>query len=108
MPEFLYMVQAKRPQLITEGPTPEEVEILERHSAYLEDLAKRGVVELAGRTQNTDATSFGIVVFRAESEDAARALMLDDPAVHQGTMHATLFPYKVACRSSSAGGGEGH
>jgi uncharacterized protein YciI len=105
MPEFLYMVQARRPQLLTEGPTDEELEILGRHSAYLEDLARRGVVELAGRTQNTDATSFGIVVFRAENEDAARALMRDDPAVRHGIMDATLFPYKVACRGSSADSG---
>lgn len=101
MPEFLYTVQAKRPQMFTDGPTDEELEILGRHSAYLEDLAKRGVVEFAGRTQNTDSTSFGIVVYRAENEDAARAIMLDDPAVRHGIMHATLFPYKVACRGSS-------
>lgn len=106
MLEFLYTVQATRPQLLTEGPTDEESQILTRHLEYLEDLAQRGVVELAGRTQNNDETSFGIVIFRAENEDAARALMHDDPAVRHGIMRATLFPYKVTCRGSRTEGAE--
>jgi uncharacterized protein len=37
----------------------------------------------------------GIAVFRAESENAARQIMNEDPAVKKGVMTATLYPFKV-------------
>ena len=66
------------------------------HVAYLRELTERGVVQLAGRTLNTDESSFGIVIFQAESEDAARKIMDEDPAVRKGVMEAALFPYRIA------------
>jgi uncharacterized protein YciI len=96
--EFLYTIKPTRPAMLTEGPTDEESVILSEHAAYVERLAERGVVELAGRTRNTDETAFGIVVFQAKSEDDARQIMLDDPAVKHGVMTAELFPYRVAFR----------
>jgi hypothetical protein len=36
----------------------------------------------------------GIAVFRAESENAARQIMNEDP-VKKGVMTATLYPFKV-------------
>lgn len=100
MPEFLYTVRPTRPTMLIDGPTDEETSILTRHAEYVERLAAEGVVELAGRTQNADETAFGLVVFRAESEDAARRIMLDDPAVKHGVMAAALFPYRVAYRGA--------
>ena len=41
------------------------------HYNYLKALTDQGVVILAGRTLNTDESSFGIVIFRADSEEAA-------------------------------------
>jgi len=82
--------------MLTEGPTPEEETILSAHFAYLKHLTDQGVVILAGRTLNTDASSFGIVIFRASSEDEARARVNGDPAVKQGVMRAELYPYRVA------------
>ena len=90
--------------MLSDGPTDEESSVLTEHARYIEALAMQGVVELAGRTQNTDATAFGIVILNAASETAARQIMLDDPAVKEGVMSASLFPYRVAFRSSSAGG----
>ena len=37
----------------------------------------------------------GLAVFRAESEDAARQIMNDDPAVKKGVMKAMLYPFRV-------------
>ncbi|MCI0353894.1 MAG: YciI family protein [Acidobacteria bacterium] len=95
-PQFLYRVQPSRPAMLTAGPTPEEAEIVAHHFNYLKGLTAKGVLILAGRTQNTDETSFGVIIFRAESEEAARAIMNADPAVAKGVFRATLFPYKVA------------
>ncbi|MEW6242634.1 MAG: YciI family protein, partial [Chloroflexota bacterium] len=81
---------------VTEGPTPEEAETVSRHFAYLEGLTEQGVMLLVGRTQNADESTFGIAVFEAEDESAARKIMEADPAVVGGVMRATLYPYKVA------------
>jgi uncharacterized protein YciI len=94
--QFLYRVQPTRPAMLTEGPTPREMESVSRHFEYLQGLTRRDIVLLAGRTLNTDPSSFGIVIFRAASEDEARVIMLADPAVREGVMSADLFPYRIA------------
>jgi len=38
---------------------------------------------------------FGIVIFRAESAEAARRIMADDPAVAAGVMRGQVFPFRV-------------
>lgn len=93
---YLYKIQAVRPEMVSHGPTPEEAATLERHSDYLARLAESGVTVLYGRTLNEDADTFGIVIFEADSEAAARAVMDDDPAVSEGVMRAELYPYRIA------------
>ena len=100
MPEFLYTVRPSRIEMLTDGPTSEEAHVLEAHARYVSGLASDGVVELAGRTQTADASTFGIVIFRAEDEHAARSIMEGDPAVEHGVMISELFPYRVAFRAS--------
>src|SRR5262245_10112082 len=95
MREFLYQIQLMRPALLTEGPTPEERDALGAHRAYLDRLAAAGIVLLFGRTQTTDAATFGIVIFRAASLDEAHQVMADDPAVRAGVMRAEVFPFHV-------------
>jgi hypothetical protein len=36
------------------------------------------------------------VLFNAETVEAAREIMLNDPAVNNKVFHAELFPYKMA------------
>ena len=94
--QYLYLIQPTRLAMLTDGPTPQEDETVSRHFDYLKALVERGIVILAGRTLNTDESSFGIVIFKAESEDAARAIMSNDPAVQAGVVRARLFPYRIA------------
>ena len=82
--------------MVADGPTSEEAETVSRHFAYLSDLTEKGVMILVGRTQNSDESTFGIAIFEAEDEIAARTIMENDPAVAGGVMSATLYPYKVA------------
>lgn len=96
MMQFLYRIQPTRPEMLSEGPTERESEIVEAHFQYLKDLAERGVVHLAGRTLTTDESSFGIVILRAEDEEAARAIMDQDPVVQNGIMRSEFFPYRIA------------
>jgi uncharacterized protein YciI len=93
---YLYKIQPTRLAMLTDGPTPEEADIVARHFAYLKHLTEQGVVVLAGRTLNTDETSFGVVIMRAASEEAARTVMQNDPAVQHHVMRAELYPYRIA------------
>jgi len=96
MNQWLYFLKPARLGMLTEGPTPEETEIVSHHFAYLQDLTEKGVMILMGRTQNNDESTFGIAIFEAEDESAARRIMEADPAVAGGVMRAVLYPYKIA------------
>jgi len=51
---------------------------------------------MAGCTGDAVAETTGLVVFEAESVDAAQRIMVSDPAVADGVMTANLYPYRVA------------
>ena len=95
MNQWLYLLKPARLGMLTEA-TPEEMETVSRHFTYLQDLTKKGVMILMGRTQNSDESTFGICIFEAEDESAARMIMEADPAVAGGVMRAVLYPYKIA------------
>ncbi len=95
MSEYLYKIQATRLGMLTEGPTPQEVETISNHFNYLKNLTEQGVAIFVGRTLTTDASTFGITIFKADTEEAAREIMNNDPAVIRGVMRAELYPFKV-------------
>jgi uncharacterized protein YciI len=82
--------------MLSQGSTTQEDEIVGQHFAYLQSLMAAGTLILAGRTQTTDPDSFGIIIFRAKTDAAARAVVNADPAVKAGVFKARLFPYRVA------------
>lgn len=92
MEQFLYQTIPPRENFAFEMTEAEE-KIMEEHFQYLKKLTSEGVVYLAGPV--TDGC-FGIVVFDAESESAARNLMENDPAVKAGVMKAELYPFRVS------------
>ena len=94
--EYLNKIQPVRPEMLTEGLTPFEKQTMSDHFERLKELMVKGVVILAGRTQNTDYSSFGIVIINAGSEEEARKIMHDDPAVKNKVVRGELFPYKIA------------
>lgn len=97
--QFIYFLRPKRLEMLTRGPTAEEARVQTEHGNYLEGLAARGVVVLAGRTSNNDETTVGIVIVNAPNEAAARELMASDPFVKSSLMSATLFPFRVAYKA---------
>jgi uncharacterized protein YciI len=101
MPQFIYRIQPTRMAMLTGAPTETEARVVAEHFQYLQDLTRRGVVLLAGRTLTADDDAFGIVVLEAESEAAAGHLMACDPAVAQGVMRARLWPFRVALASAA-------
>ena len=96
MAEFLYRLRLARPGMFDDGGTPDEQSALADHFTYLERLHGDGVVRLAGRTTTKDERAFGIVVFQADGNEAARDIMNADPAIEHGVMRATLHPFRIA------------
>ncbi|NWF62825.1 MAG: hypothetical protein HXY38_00835 [Chloroflexi bacterium] len=96
MNQWLYRIQPTRPAMLIKGTTPQEADIVSRHFSYLKDLTEKGVMILVGRALNTDMSSFGICIFEAEDESAARTIMEADPAVMAGVMLAECFPFRIA------------
>jgi uncharacterized protein YciI len=99
--QYIYKIQPNRPELLVEGPTASEAKIIADHASYIESLVKTADVLLAGRTQTTDPSSFGIVIVSASSEIEARAIMNNDPVVKANLMKAEFFPYKIAFLSEA-------
>ncbi len=95
---YLYRIQPTRDGFLTTS-TPEEDAVVGDHFRYLKDLTDQGIVLLAGRTLNTDASSHGIVLFTADSPEHAQVLMENDPAVVAGVFRAELFSFSVALAS---------
>ena len=96
MEQFLYRIQPVRHDMLTKGANESESRIISDHFNYLKRLAENGLVILAGRTQTTDYSSFGIVILKAETIEAARQIMLDDPAVKNNVFRAELYSYRTS------------
>ena len=96
MPPFIYVIKPVRPDMLADGPTEAEAAVVQDHFGYLSRLTDEGVVKMAGRTDTTGPESFGIVVFEAEDEESARAIMAADPAVAKHVMEAEFLPFRIA------------
>jgi uncharacterized protein len=94
--QYLYLLRVA-PALHDQARwTAADNDAVSRHFARLSAAAKTGQVIFAGRTTEPLDTTFGLVVFEAESVEAAREFMESDPAVVAGVMTATLHPYALA------------
>lgn len=94
--QFIYVLKLI-PYLLDENNwTEREEKIVNKHFVELQELLKEGKLVLAGRTLNMDEKTFGIVILEVDSEEEARTIMKNDPAVAEEIMTAELFPYRVA------------
>jgi uncharacterized protein YciI len=91
---FLYTLHPARLAMLTDGPTADEQALAAQHWMYSQDLLASGVLVFAGRTLSGDVDTFAVVVIRAPSVEAARAVMARDPAVAGGMFTARLFPFQ--------------
>jgi uncharacterized protein len=94
--QFLYKLQLLPYLLEEENWTEKENDIVERHFKQLKQLTDEGKVILAGRTLNMDSEGMGIVILEVDTEEEAKQIMKNDPAVAEGIMIASLYPYRVA------------
>jgi uncharacterized protein len=94
--QFIYVLRLV-PRLYSDSNwTKEDKTVLERHFARFQEATKSGQLILAGRTNEPGDKTFGIAIFEAPDEAAARAFMQADPAVVGGLMTAELHSFAVA------------
>ena len=92
MPTFICMLHPKSRSL-TDESTPEEEARFGEHFEYLERALEEGKLILAGPCLDGE---FGVVLFRAATDDEALEFMQSDPAVRHGLMTAELHPFRVS------------
>jgi uncharacterized protein YciI len=74
---------------------------LDRHFARFNHALEKGELILAGRTTEPGDKTFGVAIFEAPDEAAARTFMESDPAVVAGLMTAELYPFSIALQRNS-------
>lgn len=94
--QWLMILRLKRPEMLTGGPTEDEMSHVGAHFMYWKDLTERGIALLVGRTQTTDPETMGLAVFQSSDEASARAIAEADPAVVNGVFAMELRPYFIA------------
>ena len=94
MPEYIYLIHPVRHGFF-DASTPDEEAAMDEHFTYLKKGAEAGIVLLAGPC--TDDT-FGLVIFRAGNDQAAKAFMFDDPSVKKNIMVAELHPMRISIK----------
>ncbi len=94
--QYVYVLKLTARMQEASAWTETENGVIRRHFARLAHATHSGQVILAGRTTEALDKTFGLVIFEAESEEAARLFMESDPPVEANIMSATLHPYSVA------------
>ena len=93
---FIYVLRLV-PRLHADSAwTKEDNMVISRHFVRFQHAIETGELILAGRTKEPGDKTFGIAIFEAKDEAAARAFMESDPAVVAGLMTAELHPFSVA------------
>ena len=96
--QFIYVLRLV-PRLYSDSAwTKEDNMALSRHFVRFQHAIETGELILAGRTNEPGDKTFGIAIFEAKDEAAARAFMESDPAVIAGLMTAELHPFSVALK----------
>jgi uncharacterized protein YciI len=99
--QFIYVLRLV-PRLYSDSNWTKEDEMaLSRHFVRFKHAIETGELILAGRTSESGDKTFGIAIFEAKDEAAARVFMESDPAVVAGLMTAELHPFTVALQRKS-------
>lgn len=94
--QFIYVLHLVPRLYDDKAWTEEDKAAVGRHFNRFKEAIKSGQLILAGRTPEPGDKTFGIAIFQAADENAAREFMNTDPAVVAGVMTADLHPFGVA------------
>jgi uncharacterized protein YciI len=94
--QFIYVLHLVPRLHADKNWTKDDNAVVDRHFDRLKEAIRSGQVILVGRTREPGDKTFGIAIFEAADEAAARKFMEADPAVAAGVMTAELHPFAVA------------
>ncbi len=75
--------------------TDDEMKIFDKHSNYLTEKFKEGIVTFVGTSFDEDQDHFGLVVLNAKSKQEAEEFMSNDPAVNAGLLISNLTEFNT-------------
>jgi len=90
--EFVYIIKPYK-ENFAETMTEEDGRIMGIHFQYLKNMLLEGKLIMAGPVLTGE---FGVAILEVSSEEEARNIMENDPAVVNGVVTATLYPYRVS------------
>jgi uncharacterized protein YciI len=99
--EFIYVLRLVPRLHDDKNWTKEDNAALHQHFSRFQEATKSGQLILAGRTKEPGDKTFGIAIFRASDEAAAKKFMESDPAVVAKLMTAELHPFAVALQGKA-------
>jgi len=96
--EYIYVLKLVNRLQAEKNWTEQDNKVVELHFKYLQNLLANDSLVLAGKTDGLDEKTFGIVIFKAFTDEEAKDIMQNDPAVKGKVMEAELSPYKIALK----------
>lgn len=93
---YFYKIRPIRPEMLSEGGTDEENQIMGQHFMYLKALTEKAIFAFAGPTLVLDYSNFGTGLLRADSLEDAWQIGNNDPAVINRVMRLDILPFSVA------------
>lgn len=97
----LIILRPTRAEMLTVGPTEDEMRIVSEHFQYYKRLVEEGQALIVGRTQENTAETLGLAIVHAPDLESAIELAYADPAVTHGVMKAEVRPYSIALFGTS-------
>jgi uncharacterized protein len=93
--QFVYVLHLVPRLFDDKAWTEADKAAVQRHLDNFKEAIKSGQLILAGRTLESGDKTFGLAIFEAKDEVAARKFMEADPAVAAGVMTAEVHPFAV-------------
>ena len=91
MLQFIGLARSKGKDFV-QNMTDEEKAVFAQHFAYVENLDSEGKLVISGACLDG---AFGMVMYKAESEEEARAMFDNDPLVKAGITATEFHPFRV-------------
>jgi uncharacterized protein YciI len=101
MSEWVYFLHPPREDFVA-TMTDEEGAVWQRHFEWLDSLFRQGSLVVVGATGGKTNTGIGII--EASDEQAARAIVAEDPAASGGYARGELRPFEVGLMRGREGG----
>jgi uncharacterized protein YciI len=82
--------------------TARDHETFQLHWNRLGEMHRAGTLLLAGRAQDADGSGPGIVIFEADSDEAAQRVFEEEPFFVRGFARGTLHPFRIGLAAGKA------